>query len=104
MMKLQRLRLKLVQSILLLAAVQCERTGFLESDYAALGAALDRVVDIANKYGLVASYHPHLGTNVQAPEQLDKLMPLTKKINLCPDTAHIEAGGGDPVEVIKKIS
>jgi inosose dehydratase len=28
-------------------------------------------------------------------------MPLTT-INLCPDTAHIEAGGGDPVEVIKK--
>lgn len=75
--------------------------GILESDYSVLGVALDRVVDIANKYGLVASYHPHLGTNVQAPEQLDKLMPLTK-INLCPDTAHIEAGGGDPVEVIKK--
>jgi len=23
-------------------------------------------------------------------------------INLCPETAHIEAGGGDPVEIIKK--
>lgn len=28
-------------------------------------------------------------------------MPLTV-INLCPDTAHIEAGGGDPVEVMRK--
>jgi inosose dehydratase len=28
-------------------------------------------------------------------------MALTR-INLCPDTAHIEAGGGNPVEVIKK--
>ncbi|RBW69690.1 sugar phosphate isomerase/epimerase family protein [Bacillus taeanensis] len=75
--------------------------GILESDYNDLGAALNKVVAIAEKYNLIASYHPHLGTNVQAPDQLDKLMPLTT-INLCPDTAHIEAGGGDPVEVIKK--
>lgn len=77
--------------------------GILESDYTDLGNALNRVVEIAEKYNLIASYHPHLGTNVQSPDQLDKLMPLTK-INLCPDTAHIEAGGGDPVEVIKKYS
>ncbi|WP_409304099.1 sugar phosphate isomerase/epimerase family protein [Peribacillus sp. SCS-155] len=75
--------------------------GILDSDYTDLGNALNRVVEIAEKYKLIPSYHPHLGTNVQSPEQLDKLMPLTT-INLCPDTAHIEAGGGDPVEVIKK--
>ncbi len=75
--------------------------GIRESDYKDLGNALNRVVEIAEKYHLIPSYHPHLGTNVQSPEQLDKLMPLTT-INLCPDTAHIEAGGGDPVEVIKK--
>ncbi|MCP8969772.1 sugar phosphate isomerase/epimerase family protein [Ectobacillus ponti] len=75
--------------------------GILESDYQELGQALDRVVAIAKRYGLVPSYHPHLGTMVQSPEQLDKLMPLTA-IHLCPDTAHIEAGGGDPVDVIRK--
>ena len=75
--------------------------GILESDYISLGNALNKVAEIAEKYNLIPSYHPHLGTNVQAPEQLDKLMPLTR-INLCPDTAHIEAGGGDPVEVMKK--
>jgi inosose dehydratase len=73
----------------------------LESDYVDLGNALNKVVLIAEKYGLIPSYHPHLGTIVQSPDQLDKLMPLTT-INLCPDTAHIEAGGGDPVKVIKK--
>lgn len=75
--------------------------GILESDYKELGEALNKVVHIAEKYGLIASYHPHLGTCVQSPEQLDKLMPLTL-INLCPDTAHVEAGGGDPVEVMRK--
>ncbi|RFU60239.1 sugar phosphate isomerase/epimerase [Bacillus sp. V59.32b] len=75
--------------------------GILESDYNEMGNALNQIVEIAEKYNLIASYHPHMGTNVQAPDQLDKLMPLTR-INLVPDTAHIEAGGGDPVEVIRK--
>ncbi|RFU66604.1 sugar phosphate isomerase/epimerase family protein [Peribacillus glennii] len=75
--------------------------GIKESDYADLANALDTVAAIAEKNHLIPSYHPHLGTNVEAPDQLDKLMALTK-INLCPDTAHIEAGGGDPVEVIRK--
>ncbi|PLR82496.1 sugar phosphate isomerase [Bacillus canaveralius] len=76
-------------------------SGISESDYIKLGDALNRAAKIAEKYKLIPSYHPHLGTCVETPEQLDKLMPLTS-INLCPDTAHIEAGGGDPVEVIKK--
>ncbi|PLT34466.1 sugar phosphate isomerase/epimerase [Bacillus sp. V5-8f] len=75
--------------------------GIKESDYADLANALDKVAAIAEKNNLIPSYHPHLGTNVEAPDQLDKLMALTT-INLCPDTAHIEAGGGDPVEVVKK--
>jgi inosose dehydratase len=76
-------------------------TAVQEKDYVKLAEGLDKVIDIAEKYNLIASYHPHLGTIVQAPEQLDKLMPLTK-INLCPDTAHIEAGGGDAVKVVEK--
>lgn len=75
--------------------------GVRESDYQALADGLAEASAIAVKYGLIPSYHPHLGTIVQAPEQLDKLMAMTD-IGLCPDTAHIEAGGGDPVEVIRK--
>ncbi|MFC5528147.1 sugar phosphate isomerase/epimerase family protein [Cohnella yongneupensis] len=75
--------------------------GIRESDYQALADGLAQAAAIARKYGLTPSYHPHLGTIVQAPKQLDKLMAMTD-ISLCPDTAHIEAGGGDPVEVIRK--
>ncbi|GAX92018.1 sugar phosphate isomerase/epimerase family protein [Effusibacillus lacus] len=75
--------------------------GILEEDYKALGDALNKVVAIAEKNSLIPSYHPHLGTIVQSPEQLDKLMPLTD-IHLCPDTAHLEAGGGNPAEIMKK--
>lgn len=74
--------------------------GILEEDYKVMAEGLDRVVELAERYNLIASYHPHLGTIVQSPEQLDKLMPLTK-INLCPDLAHLEAGGGDSIKIVE---
>jgi inosose dehydratase len=80
-------------------------TGIKESDYKKLAAGLDKVVDLAGTLGMTASYHPHMGSLVQSPEQIDKVMPYTK-INFCPDTAHIVAGAGGnakaPFEVIKK--
>ncbi|MHB8277259.1 MAG: sugar phosphate isomerase/epimerase family protein [Candidatus Humimicrobiaceae bacterium] len=75
--------------------------GIREEDYNMLAKGLDRVIEVSKKYNLIASYHPHLGTIVQKPDQLDKLMPLTK-INLCPDTGHVEAGGGNSVKVVEK--
>jgi inosose dehydratase len=74
-------------------------TGTREEDYRRLGEGLERVVAIANEAGLVASYHPHLGTCVESPEQLAKVFQYTG-IDFCPDTAHLEAGGGDSAELI----
>ncbi|MCA3748624.1 MAG: TIM barrel protein, partial [Rubrobacter sp.] len=73
--------------------------GIREEDYRLLGEGLERVVATADRAGLVASYHPHLGTCVESPEQLAKTFEYTG-INFCPDTAHLEAGGGDPAELI----
>jgi inosose dehydratase len=73
--------------------------GIREEDYRRLGEGLERVVAIADEAGLVASYHPHLGTCVESPEQLAKAFQYTG-INFCPDTAHLEAGGGDPADLI----
>jgi inosose dehydratase len=75
--------------------------GIKEEDYKKLAAALDKVCDIAGELGMTASYHPHMGSLVQSPEQLDKVMPHTR-ICLCPDTGHVVLGGGDPVAVVKK--
>jgi inosose dehydratase len=73
--------------------------GIQEEDYRRLGEGLERTVALADETGLVASYHPHLGTCVESPEQLDKVFQYTG-INFCPDTAHLQAGGGDPAELI----
>ncbi|WP_432561761.1 sugar phosphate isomerase/epimerase family protein [Kineococcus sp. SYSU DK003] len=75
--------------------------GIAEQDHDRLGEALDRVTEIAEEHGLEASYHPHLSTIVENPDQLDRLMSRTR-IGFCPDTAHLAAGGGDPAALIRK--
>jgi inosose dehydratase len=75
--------------------------GTTEQDYDRLASALDRVADIATAHGLEASYHPHLSTIVESPEELDRLLPNTR-IGFCPDTAHLAAGGGDPAALIRR--
>ena len=75
--------------------------GIRESDYIKLAEALDKVCDIADGLNMRASYHPHMGSLVESPEQLDKVMPYTR-IKLCPDLAHVKKGGGDPVKVVEK--
>lgn len=75
--------------------------GTTDEDYALLGRGLDQVTDIAESFGLTASYHPHLSTIVESPSELERLMETTR-IGFCPDTAHLAAGGGDPAAVIRK--
>ncbi len=76
-------------------------TGTTDADYYRLAEGLDRVVDIAERHGLQASYHPHLTTIVEGPEQVDRILALSR-IGFCPDTGHLAAGGGDPVELIRR--
>lgn len=76
-------------------------SGTTREDYDRLAAALDRVVVIAERHGLVASYHPHLTTIVERPEQVDLILSLSR-IGFCPDTGHLAAGGGDPVDLIAR--
>jgi inosose dehydratase len=77
--------------------------GIREEDYRRLGEGLERTVALAEEMGLVPSYHPHLGTCVESPEQLQKVFQYTG-INFCPDIAHLQAGGGDPAELISTYS
>jgi len=76
-------------------------TGIVEQDYQQLGQALEKVADLARQTGLVATYHPNLATCVQAPDQLERLFKYTG-IGRCPDTAHVQAGGGDPTAIIQR--
>lgn len=71
-----------------------------DQDYDRLAGGLDEVARIADGHGLRASYHPHLSTIVESPEQVEKVF-LRTDIAFCPDTGHLQAGGGDPVELVR---
>lgn len=74
--------------------------GTREDDHDVLADALDEVTDIASGRGLAASFHPHLGTIVQSPEEVAAVLDRSR-IGFCPDTAHLAAGGCDPAEIIR---
>lgn len=74
--------------------------GAQKHDHRKLGEGLEAVVAIAKRAGLTPSYHPHLGTIGQAPEQIAQVFQHTS-INFCPDTAHLELGGSDCAELIR---
>jgi inosose dehydratase len=79
-------------------AVRASGTG--DADYALLAQGLDRVADLTTGLGLTPSFHPHLGTCAQTPEQIARVFDLTS-IGFCPDTAHLDAAGGDSAELIR---
>lgn len=76
--------------------------GTRDGDYAKLGAALDRVKEIAEARGLRAHYHPHLSTIVEGPQEVHRIFGLTS-IDFCPDTAHLAAAGGEPARLIREL-
>ena len=75
--------------------------GRKSDDSARLADGLDRVVELATRHGLTASYHPHLTTLVEGPAQVADILGRSR-IAFCPDTAHLAAGGGDAVELIRR--
>lgn len=75
--------------------------GLRPDDHARLGAALEKVVEIARERGLRAHYHPHLTTIVEGPDEVRRILTETS-IDFCPDMAHLAAAGGDPAAMIRE--
>jgi inosose dehydratase len=75
--------------------------GTRDSDYDALGAALEKVRAIAETRGLSAHYHPHLSTIVENPDEVRTIFARTE-IGFCPDTAHLAAAGADVAAMVRE--
>ncbi len=50
--------------------------------------------------GFDPAFHHHLGTSVETPREVERLLELTD-IGLCLDTGHLLLGGGDPVRALR---
>lgn len=58
----------------------------------------------SKKHGITTNLHPHHNTWVMYEDEIDYMMQNSdpKILSFAPDTAHIVAGLGDPVEIIKR--
>jgi inosose dehydratase len=59
-------------------------------------ARLDTVAALAASLGVTAALHPHVGTVVEGPAEVDRVLDGSG-IGLCLDTGHLLIGGTDPV-------
>lgn len=50
--------------------------------------------------GVHVAFHPHAGTWVETPDEIDRLFSAAPALPLCLDTGHHLVGGGDPGETI----
>ena len=70
------------------------------SSWASLLAGIGRVIDLGSERDLAVAFHPHQGTVVEGPRQVERLLE-SSPVRLCVDTGHLMVGGADPVELTK---
>jgi len=80
--------------------VEDEKAGIANT--AKIANAIGRMA--LDDYKIKTDIHPHVGSLIENPRQIDMLMDQTdpKYFNLAPDTAQVWMGGGDPVPFFEK--
>ena len=68
--------------------------------WAALGRGIVKAVALAGDRGLGVALHPHHGTVVERPADVERLLEISD-VGLCLDTGHVLIGGGDPLELAR---
>lgn len=74
-----------------------------ESQWETLAGALDELARRAAGRGLSLAFRPTIGSYVETPTELKKLMNLTDpgRVGLAVDTGHLAYAGADPVETVE---
>ena len=72
-----------------------------DAEWATLFENLDRAQRAAAAVGVVATLHPHLGTVVETPEAVARVV-AGSTIGLCLDTGHFTLAGGDPIDLVRE--
>ncbi|HET7479625.1 MAG TPA: TIM barrel protein [Rubrobacteraceae bacterium] len=65
-----------------------------------LFASVAAVEEIGVRHGLSVVLHPHFGTVVERPHQIERFLEGCDT-EICLDTGHVMVGGGDPVALVE---
>jgi inosose dehydratase len=66
-----------------------------------LAEGVARAADLARTRGFEPAFHPHAGTYVETPEEVERLLELTD-VGLVFDMGHVLLGGGDPLKALRE--
>src|SRR3954451_4651713 len=78
-----------------------ERPRLSDAEWATLLSGLDAAREICAARGLRCALHPHVGTMVEGPAEIDQVLSRST-VDLCLDTGHLVIGGNDPVELARR--
>jgi inosose dehydratase len=78
-----------------------ERPALDGTGWRTLLSNLDRLAALASEHQVRAVLHPHVGTMVQNPEEVQRVL-AGSEIALCLDTGHLLIGGTDPAELARQ--
>lgn len=80
------------------------RHGLTADEWNCFAAGLEEAARHCADMGLQLCIHPHGGSYVENPAEIEHLLELTDDalVRLCLDTGHIAFGGGDPVAVAQR--
>jgi inosose dehydratase len=79
-----------------------KRPRLAEKEWKPFCERLDAVSEHLNRQGLKLAYHHHMGTVIQAEDEVDRMMDSTKSVGLLLDTGHLTFAGGDPMRALKR--
>jgi len=78
-----------------------ERPALDGTGWRTLLSNLDRLGALAAEHDVRAVLHPHVGTMVQNPDEVQRVLEGSE-ISLCLDTGHLLIGGTDPAELTRQ--
>lgn len=79
-----------------------KRPRLAEKEWKPFSERLDEVARHLDKNGLKLAYHHHMGTLIQAEDEVDRMMDSTRAVGLLLDTGHLTFAGGDPMRALKR--
>jgi inosose dehydratase len=76
-----------------------------DSAWGALAALLHDIADAAAALDHPTVFHPHAGTFIETPAEIERLMAATDpaRVGVCLDVGHEIVGGGDPVATLRAL-